>query len=177
MKKVLFSSVILSFLLLIGCQDNSITNPVSSQPLNKSNINQAEIAQRIIPLDYKLMDPVRGDIEYRLSGNIDYSDELIKPGPSETVLEKDVKLDNSVMAYLTIISPSDIKVKTWKISSESDDLVKFISDNRVVLVKSYPVKGMKDITDLVCTFVVSTKGEELKSVNLETPEVNANVGS
>jgi hypothetical protein len=174
MKKILFSFAIFSALLLIGCKDNSMTDPVSSQPLNKANINQAEITQNVIPLDFKLTDPVTKNIDYKLIGDIDYTEEVVDRNPSETVLEKDVNLDNSVIANLSIISSSDLKTNTWKISSGSDDIVKFTSDNGVVLVKSYPVIGSAERMDLVCTFIVTSRGEELKSVNLETPVVKVN---
>ena len=83
MKKILFSAVIFSFLLLlIGCQDHSMNNPVSSQPLNKTSLSNGKTVEGVIPLNYKLIDPFRSDIEYKLSGDIDYTEVPINPLPS-----------------------------------------------------------------------------------------------
>ena len=172
MKKVFFPLTIFSILLLlIGCKDNSMTDPVSSQPLNKADLNRSNIKQGIISLDYKLVDPNNRDINYKLSGSIDYTEEFLKPQPSETISAYDMKLSNEVIATLTKIVSSDPVINTWKISSESDDLVSAASGESVVLVKSYPVIGNADKMDLVCTFIVTPNGVKLNSVALETPEV------
>ena len=175
MKKILFPLAI-SFLmlLLIGCQDKSMTNPVSSQPLNKTEINNGNIIRGTIPLNYKLIDPFRRDFEYKLIGDINYTEEPVKPNPTGTYLEQDDKLNESVVANLMTIGSIDSNVKTYKISSMSDDVVKFTQDNVDVLVKYYPVIGMPDRMDLVCTFDVSRKGEELTKVMLESPVVGNN---
>ena len=175
MKKILFSAVIFSFLLLlIGCQDHSMNNPVSSQPLNKTSLSNGKTVEGVIPLNYKLIDPFRSDIEYKLSGDIDYTEVPINPLPSETSAVNEDNLTESVIANLKIISSADIKNNTWKISDESDDVVKFSSDNADVLIKSYPIIGMANRMDLVCKFDVSQDGEELVSVFLSSPVVKNN---
>ena len=175
MKKILFSAVIFSFLLLlIGCQDHSMNNPVSSQPLNKTSLSNGKTVEGVIPLNYKLIDPFRSDIEYKLSGDIDYTEVPINPLPSETSAVNEDNLTESVIANLKIISSADIKNNTWKISDESDDVVKFSSDNADVLIKSYPIIGMANRKDLVCKFDVSQDGEELVSVFLSSPVVKNN---
>lgn len=172
MKKILFSVVVFSFLLLlIGCQDNSMTNPVSSHLLNKTDTNSPNIVENIIPLEYKLMDPVNKETGYYLSGDINYTEEIIKPGTQDIAPQFDIKLDNSVLAKLRIISSSDIKLNTRKISSTADNIVKITSDKGVVLVRSFPVIGNPDRLELVCTFTVSEEGEELTSVTLDSPVV------
>ena len=175
MKKILFPLAI-SFLMLLlfGCQDNSGTNPVSSPMLNKTDTNNGKIIRGTIPLDTKLIDPINKDIEYTLIGDINYSEEPVMPNPTGTFLGQDDKLDESVSAKLTTVSSIDSKVKTYKISSMSDNVVKFPMDNVDVLVKYYPVIGMPDRTDLVCTFDVSRNGEELTKVMLENPVVGNN---
>lgn len=175
MKKILFSAVIFSFLLLlIGCQDHSMNNPVSSQPLNKTSLSNGKTVEGVIPLNYKLIDPFRSDIEYKLSGDIDYTEVPINPLPSETSAVNEDNLTESVIANLKIISSADIKNNTWKISDESDDVVKFSSDNADILLKSYPIIGMANRMDLVCKFDVSQDGEELVSVFLSSPVVKNN---
>ena len=170
MKKILFPLAIsLVTILLIGCQDNSTTNPVSSQPLNKTSINQIKTVEGVIPLDYKLMDPLRRDIEYRLIGDIDFTEKPINLISSETFAEKEEKLTEAVIANLKIISSADIKNDSWKISANSDDIIKFSSDNADILLKSYPIIGMENRTDLVCRFIVTPNGEKLDKVMLESP--------
>jgi hypothetical protein len=172
MKKILFSAVVSSFLLLlIGCQDNSMTNPVSSQSLNKTDPIGSNFVENVIPLDYKLIDPVNKDIEYKLSGDISYTEEVLKSGTQDVAPQYAIKLDNSILANLKIISSSDIKLNSWKISSQADNIVKITSDNADILVKSFPVIGNPDRLELVCTFTVSADGEELTKVALESPVV------
>ena len=170
MKKNVFPLAIsLVMLLLIGCQDHSMTNPVSSQPLNKTSINQRNIVEGVIPLDYKLMDPFRRNIEYRLIGDIDFTEKPINLISSETFAEKEEKLTEALIANLKIISSADIKNDSWKISANSDDIIKFSSDNADILLKSYPIIGMENRTDLVCRFIVTPNGEKLDKVMLESP--------
>ena len=155
MKKILFSAVIFSFLLLlIGCQDHSMNNPVSSQPLNKTSLSNGKTVEGVIPLNYKLIDPFRSDIEYKLSGDIDYTEVPINPLPSETSAVNEDNLTESVIANLKIISSADIKNNTW--------------------IKSYPIIGMANRKDLVCKFYVSQDGEELVNVFLSSPAVKNN---
>ena len=151
-----------------------MNNPVSSQPLNKTSLSNGKTVEGVIPLNYKLIDPFRSDIEYKLSGDIDYTEVPINPLPSETSAVNEDNLTESVIANLKIISSADIKNNTWKISDESDDVVKFSSDNADILLKSYPIIGMANRMDLVCKFDVSQDGEELVSVFLSSPVVKNN---
>jgi hypothetical protein len=171
MKKMMLSLVIFLFLLLIGCQENSMTNPVSAESLNKANLNHLNTEQGTIKLDQKLADPYRVKDYFLLSGEIKYTDELLIKNPRVTATGYDVKTDISVDATLKNISSSFGESNTWKILSESQDLVYVTANGRYVLEKYYPVLGRTDKMELDCKFEITTDGVRLISVNLITPIV------
>jgi hypothetical protein len=177
MKKVLFSLFISSVLLIVGCQENSMTNPVSSESLNKADVTHGTTLKGTILLDQKLANPViRGNADFIINGKINYTESIFPlNGPEVTTLINsaapriDASLDISVDAILkgassTIAGPND-----WKISSVSKDQVFITANGSPVLVKTYPVLGRTDKLELVCTFTVTADGIRLDSVILDSP--------
>ena len=74
MKNLFVSLVAASVLFVIGCQENSITDPLANEPVNKvqSDIPDPYISG-IIPLQGVLSDPHHiGNSFYRISGQIEY---------------------------------------------------------------------------------------------------------
>ena len=51
MKKLLFSLVVFSGLLLIGCQENNITDPISSESIQKDQPTGGNVITGSIPLE------------------------------------------------------------------------------------------------------------------------------
>lgn len=177
MKKLLLSIASLSFLLLlIGCQDNSITDPYSSRSLNKSNLMHSNKFEGVITLDQKLADPDRINDYFLLRGNIKFAEylfdnPLIDSAPQLTAAGLNEKLDISVDAVLRGILSSSADQSVLKVDSKSDDIVFVNTNGTDTLVKSYPVIGRKDKLELVLTFAVTENGIKLKDAILISAEV------
>jgi hypothetical protein len=172
MKNILLALVVSSALLvlLIGCEDNSINDPVSAESFNKVGPPNRNTLRGSINLEHKLVDPVRVHNYYLLCGKINYSQLLILKSPQDIALGYDVNLDISVDITLKDIL-SSLEPSIGKIKSESEDRFYLNANGSYILVKSYPIKSLPDRIELVCTFAVTTEGLKLESVVLNSPVV------
>ena len=157
MKKLFLSFVVFSVLLLIGCQENSITDPVSSQTVNKDQ--NTEIIRGSIPLSGLLANPGGGFNSFlEVDGQINYTHEKVyvnvPPLP-----RYDISLKLDVNATLT--DPQSPKQNYWTISSKSEDVFHVSEEGMYILEKSFSVDGRRDGMVLVCRFIVTTDGVTL----------------
>lgn len=173
MKNIVLSLVVSSVLLLliVGCEDNSINNPISAESFNKAEPNSGITLHGSIILDRRLEVPGTIKKYYLLRGKINYSQELIINSPQAIVPGYDVKLDISIDAILKDISVPSGEQNTWKILAESKEITFVALNGSSILVKSYPVLGRTDKMELVCTFVITTQGLKLESVVLSSSVV------
>ena len=101
MKKLLISFVIFSALFIIGCQENSITDPVSTEAVNKNQTKGGTITSGVIPLEGVLV--ITGGFQsyYSLEGQINYTHELVPLDPIPPAPQYYINLNLSVRANLT----------------------------------------------------------------------------
>jgi len=176
MKKIFLSLVISTIVLLIGCEKNSTTNPVSPNSIDKNapstGITSSNTIRGSIPLDRILVVPGTVNSDFLLSGTINYADELVKPDPRMAPSRLDFKIDISIIATLTNTDTgiSSNERNRWDISSESEDFVYVSPEGIHILEKSYPVLGRIDNLNLVCIFIVTTNGVGLSNVALKVPD-------
>ena len=166
MKKVLYSLVVFSILFIIGCKENSITDPVSVEEVNK---DQMQKTKGNIPLNEILLIPGSLVSYLTLKGGIDYRERLIWTY-SETGQAYYVELNLSINADL--FEPDFPGSNKWKISSVSRDSFYVSEEGIYLLEKSFPVKERKDGLMLACRFLVTTDGIGLNAVWLSFPGVN-----
>ena len=83
MKQLLFSLVVFSILFVIGCQENSITDPVSAESIKKDQTTVDPFTSGVIPLEGVLVVPGGFQSYYDIQGQINYTHELVllSPGP------------------------------------------------------------------------------------------------
>ena len=180
MKKLFLTLVTFSILFVIGCQENSITDPITVEPTNK--VQQPDPShQGTITLERMLRDPypvmnsyyiVNGEIQYQ------HTVQLLDPIPPNP--QYVVSLNFSVTAdftyFCTVCSPPTEETSAGSISNESNDEI-FISvweDEIFLLEKSFPIQGREDGMVLMCNFLVTTNGVELNEMWLVLPEGNSN---
>ncbi len=161
MKKLFLSFVLFSVLFVIGCQENSITNPVSTESINKSHIQEGIISRGTIPLEGILVHHGGFNSYYSIEGSIKYTHELILFVPEPPSPRYNVHLNLSVEAVLT--NPDLPGRNTWPISSESEDVFYVLEKGIYILQKTFPIKGRKDGLVLVCRFLVTTDGVGLSA--------------
>ncbi len=153
MKKLLISFVIFSALFIIGCQENSITDPVSTESINKNQTTGRTITSGVIPLEGILVVPGGFQSYYSLEGQINYTHALVLLDPIPFVPQYYINLNLSVRADLT-----DESNHSFRIASKSEDNIYVFEYSRYLVVKSFPVMGRNDGLNLVCSFIVTTGG-------------------
>jgi hypothetical protein len=170
MKNIFFLVAFSATILLIGCNDNSINNPVSPDISNKPAL--ANTTQNgSIRLDQKLIDPGRFGGEVQLTGAINYIEELLNQDPVNTANSNDAKIDISINASLTEKNPSTGTADAWKVKSTSVNQVNVTARDPNDLVKTYMLQGTSQGMKLVVTYSITTDGVQLKNVVLQSEEV------
>ena len=168
MKKFFLTTVIFSVLFVIGCQENSITDPISPQSINKDQPASENVSWRSIPLDGILVAHGQFNTYYSIQGSINYNQELFLLDPIPPAPQQYVLLNLSVNAVLT---NTDLPgSKGLSVLGESEDIV-YISENGInVIEKSFPIQGTTDGLILMCRFHVTTDKIGLNSMWLSYAE-------
>jgi len=159
MKKLFSFVVIFSVLLLIGCQENSITDPMSSESVNKTSTTDQNSTTGIIPLEGLLVIPGGFQSYYSIDGQINYTHQLVFLDPMPPAPQYYVDLNLSIGANLT-----DEGHNTFRISSTSADNIYVSNDGINILEKSFSVLGRNDGLVLVCSFLVTTDEVGLNAI-------------
>lgn len=171
MKKLFFFTTFTLILLLFGCDNNSVNNPVSPNSVDKSALNVGTIKSGDISIDKKLVDPIKFNTDYQVNGEIIYTEELLKQNSVTTANGYEARLGITIKATLTNNSLSTGKAEIWKISDENESLINIPTNVSNEFVKSYPVIGSSEGLILVCTFEATTHGLLLKNVDLISQRV------
>jgi hypothetical protein len=161
MKKLLFSLVVFSVLFVIGCQENSIIDPVLTEPINTVQKPEGTLTRGTIPLQGLLVVPGMLNVFASIEGRIDYTHEvvLIDPIRVPPVPQYNVLLTLSVNAVLTI--PDLPGHNTWRITSDPEEVVCVLIGGAYRFERSYLVQGRDDGLALVCKYTVTTDGVSL----------------
>jgi len=169
MRYLAFSLVVIS-LIFYSCQDNTVTDPVSPNQINKTGNFSEKTLKGSIPLDKIIYVSDTTKSNYQINGKINYSEEIFRNIiPSQTEVTGDIKLGITVDALLTdprVVGPG---TGGWKISSESEDVLYVRLGGTNVFERSYPVMNRKDEMQLVCTFIITTNGLSLDNMVLKIP--------
>jgi hypothetical protein len=180
MKKFIFSLVIFSVLFLIGCQENSITDPVQ-EDLQKNDPQL--VHQGTITLEGTLADPrvlfTDGNNYLAIFGAVTFEHRFEYTDAAPPAPQQYVSLHLSMNAEIQDRnSPADI---IWRLSGESRDII-YVSDNNdsnYMLYKYYAVQGSDVGMRLVCRFLVTTNSVrlsdywlQLQSTDGSYPDIN-----
>jgi hypothetical protein len=166
MKNLILFLAFFAVILVAGCSENSVTDPVWVDTANKDQNRDISNNQGTIPLKDILVFPGSFTSYYYVEGNIYFKQELIL---AETVPPRYyVSLDIAIKAILSNIDLPD--EKGWEITGESKDVFYVSEDGIYLLEKSFPVSNRRDGMKLVCRFLVTTDGVGLNSVSLAVTE-------
>jgi len=166
MKNLFLTIVVFSVLLLIGCQENSITDPIQDEGLQKTDDPSAH--QGIIELEEMLVVPGAFQSYYSIEGQINYTHELVLVDPQPPAPQYYVALSLNVNADLR--DPSSLTDPLWGITGRSEDIIYVSEEGIYLLEKYYTVQGRKDGMLLMCRFLVTTDGVGLNEMWLVIPE-------
>ena len=169
MKKLLFSLVV-AVLFVIGCQENSITDPVSSETVNKEQVGTSDTyLHDLISLGGALNDPYPiGNSFYLIYGQIEYELRTVYIDPMLPTAQRYASLyftTNADLQYFcTVCSPSPEDELTGFIADVSEDYVPLGGNFVSLLEKTFTIQGREDGMVLKCRFLVTIGGMELSAM-------------
>jgi hypothetical protein len=162
-------------LLFVGCQENSITDPIATEAVDKVQVGTGDTYfHGIILLEGALNDPYPvGNSFYRISGQIEYEQKSVHENPMLIVTQRYASLHFNINADLqyvcTVCPPSEEDNIEGIISAESEDLVTLAGSSVSLLEKTYTIQGRDDGMTLKVRFLVTANGTELGAVWLALP--------
>ena len=158
MKKLFLITVVFSALLLIGCQENSITDPI--QDAGSSEVQKQDyphVQRGTMILEGILLDPSQTLNSYlQIRGGIDFVHEMMFVDPIPPAPQSYVSLNLSVNAEIR--DPNSPNGRTWVISVRTEDIIYVPEEGIYLLEKSFPIQDRTDRLVLVCRFLVTTDG-------------------
>lgn len=178
MKNLFISLALVTALAFIGCNENSVTDPVSTDLVNKNlSVNDDTFRHGVIPLDRVLADPYPiGNSFYRMTGQIEfdhrtfYADPVL-PAPQQYV-SISLTTNAEFLYFCTVCQPSVNDNLAGFISEVSEEFVPISGNNVSLLEKTFTIQGRNDGMLLKTRFLVSTEGFELSAVWLALPNAN-----
>ncbi len=173
MKKLFLTIVTFSILFLIGCQENSVTDPVTNEPTNK--VQQDPSHQGTLTFERLLTDPYPVmNSYYLINGEIEYDFSLDDHNKFASVQQHTVSLNLTMSAeftYLcTVCNDNNGEILVGYINSLSNDTIVLAGNNRYILEKSYLITGREDGMVLICRVIVTTEDVSLAEIFLVLPE-------
>jgi len=165
MKNLFLTIVVFSVLFIIGCQENSITDPVQ-QELQKTD--DPSILSGTILLEGILEVPGQTNLFLEINGQVEYVHELFLVDPIPPAPQHYVSLSLQVNAGLS--DPYSERHPYWLISSKSQDIIYVSKGGIYQFVTSFPIQDRSDGMVLVCSFLVTTEGVGLSKMWLAAQE-------
>ena len=155
MKKLFLILVSCFVLFALGCQENSITEPLSSEVAEKDRFQEDTYNHGFIKLDGMLRDPSRPfNCCLEIMGEIEYEHRLVFVDPNQSTSSYYVSLKLTIEAEL--FDPYSQTDPTWIISGTSTDKIDVQPEQVQSLIKYFRVQDREDVMFLVCKFIVTT---------------------
>ena len=170
MKKFFLTTVVFSVLLLIGCQENPITDPIDQQDLQKTDDHL--VHRGFIELDGILEVPGQPNSFLEINGQLGYVHRLVFVDPIPPAPQHYVSLSLQVNAEL--MDPFSPEDPIWIITDRTEDVIYVSEDGIYLLEKYYSIQYREDGLLLARRFLVTTDGVGLNEMWLVIPEGNSN---
>jgi len=155
MKKLFLITVVFSALLLIGCQENFITEPVGTLEKTGNSINREFIRMNIV-----IDDPLAGKVE--LVGEVYYTHELANSDHRSSQFLVSVSLELNAQLF-DILGRTHLE---WSSSGKSEDSMYISEEGIYILQKAYSITNRDDVV-LVVQYLVTTEGVGIPNCWLE----------
>ena len=155
MKKLFLAIVVLSVLFVVGCQENSITEPVGTFE-KTGNLETREIIQMNIVID----DPLTGKVE--LVGEVYYTHELANSDHRSSQFHVSVSLELNAQLFDMLGGTHP----EWSSSGKSEDSMYISEEGIYILQKAYSITNRDDVV-LIVQYLVTTEGVGIPNCWLE----------
>lgn len=177
MKNLFVSLVAGSVLFVIGCQENSVTDPIPEQPVEKVQPVDTYF-HGTIRLESVLRDPYPiMNSHYIISGQIDYNFRVIQTDPMppspQRYLSLHFETNADLQYFCTVCSPSPEDELDGFIADISEDYVPLGGNFVSLLEKTFSIQGREDGMVLKARFLVTYHRIELGAMWLALPNVNS----
>ena len=178
MKNLFISLFAASVLFVIGCQENSITDPVANEPVEKVQSGTPDTyVHGVLPLTGVLDDPYPiGNSFYRISGQIEYNFRKIYTDSELPKVQRHISLHLEINAdlqnFCTVCPPTAEDELSGFISEISDSYVTVGGNTVSLLEKTFAIQGREDGMVLKAKFSVSNNKIELNAMWLALPNAN-----
>ena len=179
MKNLIISLAAASILFVIGCQENSITDPIANEPVDKVQTGTPDTYRHgIIPLEGALNDPYPiMNSYYIISGQIEYDFRIFHMDPIPPSPQRYLSLHfetNADLQYLcTVCSPSPEDELAGFIADVSEDYVPLGGNFVSLLEKTFIIQDREDGMVLKARFLVTYHQIELSAMWLALPNANS----
>ena len=175
MKNLFISLAAASVLLFIGCQENSIVDPVINEPSEKVQAGTSDnYFHGIIPIESVLNDPYPiGNSFYRISGQIEYNFRKIfmdpKLPPAQQHISLHVEINADLQNFCTVCPPTPEDELSGFISEIFDSYVPIAGNTVSFLEKTFAIQGCEDKMVLKARFSFSNDKVKLNAMWLALP--------
>jgi hypothetical protein len=176
MKTLFLTLVFFLLALFTGCQENSITDPLTTELGNKVQTEiPAPYIHGFIPLEGLLNDPYPvGNSFIRIIGQVEYDlrtlyVNTINSG-AQRYLSVNIMIDADLAYFCTVCYPDIEDVLVGFISDVSEELIPFAGNSISLLEKTYSIDGREDGMVLRIRFLASSDNLKIKAMWLELPE-------
>jgi len=179
MKNLFVSLVTVLVLLVIGCQENSITDPIANESADKVQaVTLDTYFHGTIPLEAVLNDPYPiGNSYYRISGQIEYDFRILYLDPIPSAPQRSASIYfevNADLQYFCTLYPFSYEDNlSGFIAEVSEDLVPLGGNFASLLEKTFTIQGRDDGMVLKVRFAVTNDRIELNAMWLALPNTTA----
>jgi hypothetical protein len=159
----------LFFAVITGCQDFSLTTPITTPEESLRMKPKPQPGTDMIPLEGMLKVLGRRlNVFASIKGQVQYS---LKSTPYRGVYRIDLSLATTA-AITPVIADAEINT-VWSVEGKSQDQL-FVSEEGIALLeKYYPVQGRRDRMMLHLEFLLTSDGIGLSGMWLEAPEIRS----
>ena len=179
MKNLFVYLVVATVLFVLGCQENSIIDPVANGPIEKVRpVTPNTYIHDFIRLDGALNDPYPiGNSFYIISGQIEYEQRTVYVDPMLSTSQRHASLylttDADFRYLCTVCPPSEEDNLAGFISDVSEELVPIGGNYVSLLEKTFTIQGRGDGMVLKVRLLVTPSGTELSAMWLALPNTSA----
>jgi len=178
MKNLFLFFIAISILFVIGCQENTITDPLSTETPGTQGVTN-ETVDKNVPRDYqdhpniikfqkKLESPFTTfyNHTFEVRGAITFEHNVIYLNPPGPLYRATVYLSIDAELKETWLGGS----ARWTITGETKDVIYLFGNHSVILVKYFKVEKRSDGMGLACRFGIDKDGVALIDLWLTSPD-------
>lgn len=169
MKQTMFPLALIVAALVIGCQDNHITEPA---PEGQAVVDRLakNIQVKVIPISAVLREPGQFNLFTQIVGQVSYTTTTRQRDPVPPLPQSVLVLSLSLSAEL---SPFGTEKPLWSIAGSSSDELSIgdSKDTPYHLRKTYKIESRSDGMLLQVSFEISEKDVAVTGMSLQLPKV------